>query len=302
LPFVRFTRDRRGYEHFYLVEATTNRRGKTRARVLYWFRSPPNVKVGREPFDDNVRRDLEAQYPDIAFDWRKIKETPIPSADVERWRERRRIERAEKSARRALQADRRESARVGERIEGETGELADVESLSDAEPLAVTDELDDRTDEPDAAELGDPNEPADVIDAAEQQADQLAPTEESANVDTAAPAGPRADGPRRRRRRRRGRRHPSAPQTAGAGDAGAPTPDSRVRTAESREATAESREPTTESREPTTESREQPTESREQPTESHEQPTEPREQAIEPRSTGPREQGAAAQPDEPDRG
>src|SRR6185436_19937733 len=104
MAFLRFNRDKRGYEHFYLVEATTNRRGKTRARVLYWFRTPPNVKVGREPFDESVRRALEQQNPGVVFDWSKIIETPIPSADAERWRERRRQERAEKAARRAAAA------------------------------------------------------------------------------------------------------------------------------------------------------------------------------------------------------
>ena len=94
MAFFRFSRDKRGYEHFYLVEPTTNRRGKSRPRVLYWFRTPPNVKIGREPFDDDVRRALEAQNPNVTFDWRKILETPIPSAEIEPWRERRRAERA----------------------------------------------------------------------------------------------------------------------------------------------------------------------------------------------------------------
>jgi len=98
MAFFRFSRDKRGYEHFYLVEPTTNRRGKSRPRVLYWFRTPPNVKIGREPFDDEVRRALEAQNPNVAFDWRKILETPIPSADVEKWRERRRVERVARQA------------------------------------------------------------------------------------------------------------------------------------------------------------------------------------------------------------
>lgn len=105
MAFFRFTRDKRGYEHFYLVEPVTNRKGRTRSRVLYWYRTPPNVRVGREPFDQAVRRALETQNPGITFDWRKILETPIPSADVEMWRERRRAERAEKAARRALAAD-----------------------------------------------------------------------------------------------------------------------------------------------------------------------------------------------------
>jgi hypothetical protein len=89
MAFLRFTRDKRGYEHFYLVQPTTNRRGKVRTRILYWFRTPPNVKVGRQPFDDALRRALEAQNPGVAFDWQKIVDTPIPSADAEKWRERR---------------------------------------------------------------------------------------------------------------------------------------------------------------------------------------------------------------------
>jgi hypothetical protein len=98
LAFLRFSRDKRGVESFALVHTTNNRRGKVRPRVLYWFRSPPDVKVGREPFDPAVRRALEAQNPDITFDWRAIVETPIPSADADKWRERRRAERAAKHA------------------------------------------------------------------------------------------------------------------------------------------------------------------------------------------------------------
>jgi hypothetical protein len=98
LAFLRFTRDKRGIENFYLVQPITNRRGKVRPRVLYWFRSPPDVKVGREPFDQTVRRALEAQHPDVDFDWRAIVETPIPSADAENWRARRRPHRAAKHA------------------------------------------------------------------------------------------------------------------------------------------------------------------------------------------------------------
>ena len=98
MAFLRFSRDRRGVENFYLVQPTTNRRGKVRPRVHYWFRSPPDVKVGRQPFDASVRRALELQNPGVEFDWRAIVETPIPSADADRWRERRRAERAAKNA------------------------------------------------------------------------------------------------------------------------------------------------------------------------------------------------------------
>jgi hypothetical protein len=101
MPFLRFTRDKRGYEQFALVHSV-NRRGKSVSRVLYWYRTPPDVKVGREPFDEAMRRAIETQNPDITFDWRQILETPIPSADADKWRERRRTDRIERAARQAL--------------------------------------------------------------------------------------------------------------------------------------------------------------------------------------------------------
>src|SRR5918911_1557463 len=128
MAFLRFTRDKRGYEHFYLVEPTVNRRGRTEPRVLYWFRTPPNVKVGREPFDAASRRALEKEYPDVRFDWPKILETPIPSADVERWREKRRAEKAEKAARRA--AATLDAAEEREEV-SEDGREADHDSSED---------------------------------------------------------------------------------------------------------------------------------------------------------------------------
>jgi hypothetical protein len=99
VTFLKFSRDKRGYEHFYLVHQTI-RRGGPRNRVLYWFRTPPGVKVGRAPFDDDVRRALEKQNPHVSFDWQKLLDTPIPppAPDTERWRERRRIDREMKHA------------------------------------------------------------------------------------------------------------------------------------------------------------------------------------------------------------
>ena len=117
MAFLRFSRDKRGYEHFQLVEPMT-RRGKTRTRVLYWFRTPPGIKVGRDPFDAATRRALEAQYPSVAFDWKRIIETPIPSADVEKWRERRREEKAARRAKKArAAAGVREAPQASEALE-----------------------------------------------------------------------------------------------------------------------------------------------------------------------------------------
>jgi hypothetical protein len=96
VAFFRFSRDKRGYEHFYLMEPAP--RGTGRPRVLYWFRTPPNVKVGRGPFEPEIRRSLEAQNPEVVFDWKAIVQAPIPPVDAERWRERRRAERAMREA------------------------------------------------------------------------------------------------------------------------------------------------------------------------------------------------------------
>ncbi len=99
MAFLRFSRDKRGYEHFYLLEPT-GRHDKSRTKILYWFRTPPGVRVGRPPFDEPLKRALREQYPGVAFDWKKFESTPIPpvTPDVEHWRERRKAERAAKQA------------------------------------------------------------------------------------------------------------------------------------------------------------------------------------------------------------
>ena len=171
MPFLRFSRDKRGVESFSLVHATTNRRGKVRPRVLYWFRTPPDIKVGREPFDAEVRRALEAQNPDITFDWRAIVETPIPSADADKWRERRRAERAAKHA--AAEEDSLEAANGAE--------AGEIESASSAiSPSAAT------------ATASDADSPSSAAQRAED-------------------ASSGGDANRKRRRRRGGARSGSAP-------------------------------------------------------------------------------------------
>jgi hypothetical protein len=174
VAFLRFSRDKRGYELFALVQPTTNRRGATRQRVLYMYRTPPDVKVGREPFDEAVRRALEAQYPDVSFDWKKILETPIPSADAERWRERRRAERAARQA-------------------------ASVEAAADEADAAESPEDLDLPTLPQPPTRGEPLASRETVDSAVNPVS----TSTSPAAVTAAPTG---DVARKRRRRRRGRR------------------------------------------------------------------------------------------------
>jgi hypothetical protein len=174
VPFLRFSRDKRGVESFALVHTTTNRRGKVRPRVLYWFRTPPDIKVGRQPFDPAVRRALEAQNPDITFDWRAIVETPIPSADADKWRERRRAERAAKSVVAAEESA--ETASGAIEIEADVDVDADADAGSEVEEIVAA---------PSEAAViaSDPAEPSTVTPPAQ--------------------SAPRSNDPNRKRRRRR---------------------------------------------------------------------------------------------------
>jgi hypothetical protein len=78
VPVLRFARDQRGYESTYLVGSV---RGKGEGQsLLYWFRTPPHVKVGRAAFDEDAIRLLEEQHPDIDFDWDRILAARPPAA------------------------------------------------------------------------------------------------------------------------------------------------------------------------------------------------------------------------------
>lgn len=71
LPYLRFSRDKHGYENTYVVH-TGRQRGRSRSRVLYWFRTPPGVRVGRSALDEDAIRLIEANNPDLEFDWTSI--------------------------------------------------------------------------------------------------------------------------------------------------------------------------------------------------------------------------------------
>jgi len=176
LPVVRFSRDRRGYEHTYLVDVSP-RGGNSSSRLLYWFRTPPGVKVGREAFDADVRRTLEEQYPDLTFDWKTIMATPMPTPAVD-WRSRRRAERATKVARR----------------------VARLEEDSDSEDMTVDAAPDDG-----ATVETDPLQPDDA-----ERGEGIVPARTETMTDVQLPAvaeGERRPGSGRRRRRRGGRHH-----------------------------------------------------------------------------------------------
>ena len=66
MPHLRLTADRRGYENTFLLHSSTP---GERAKVIYWYRTAPSLRVGRPALDDGAMRTLEEQYPDIDFDW-----------------------------------------------------------------------------------------------------------------------------------------------------------------------------------------------------------------------------------------
>ena len=48
---------------------------RQRTKILYVFRTPGGVRVGRDPLEPDVQRLIEAQYPDIPFNWNAVRET-----------------------------------------------------------------------------------------------------------------------------------------------------------------------------------------------------------------------------------
>jgi hypothetical protein len=69
VPFLRLTRDRRGFENTFLLHAD---QPGDRPRLLYWYRTAPGVLLGRSPLDEDAIRTIEDQHPDIDFDWPAI--------------------------------------------------------------------------------------------------------------------------------------------------------------------------------------------------------------------------------------
>ncbi len=69
MPFLRLTRDRRGFENTFLMHAD---RPGDRPRLLYWYRTAPGIMLGRAALDEDAIRTIEEQHPDIDFDWPAI--------------------------------------------------------------------------------------------------------------------------------------------------------------------------------------------------------------------------------------
>ena len=150
MPFLRLTRDRRGFENTYLMHAD---RPGDRPRILYWYRTAPGILQGRAPLDEDAIRTIEDQHPDIEFDWPAIlalsevmtpedeapapqshrKEKKRPAFARENQREPRRDDRAQESP--AAVEPSGESETTGERESVEAVEPAAVLPVEQAEPV-----------------------------------------------------------------------------------------------------------------------------------------------------------------------
>lgn len=145
---LRVSRDRRGYDHIYLIEES-RRRGRSEGRLLYWSRLPGGMRVGREPFDEETRTRLERANPGVAFDWPTLTKTLASSLAAARWAARQQLEQQQRATGRAQapraepgrQAPRRDGQRVGARSRGrdEAGETAPDEAggLASPEPTVA---------------------------------------------------------------------------------------------------------------------------------------------------------------------
>lgn len=75
MPFLRVTRDRRGFEHVAILHQDV-RRGRSRPTLVYFSRMPPSLRVGRMPLDADTRRAIEHAHPDLIFDWARLQYAP----------------------------------------------------------------------------------------------------------------------------------------------------------------------------------------------------------------------------------
>ena len=128
MPFLRLTRDRRGFENTFLMHAD---RPGDRPRLLYWYRTAPGVIQGRGALDEDAIRAIEEQHPDIDFDWPAIialsevmtpeEEAPPPRSQQQQQQQQ------SASARKKNRGPRRD-----DRARGSGGAVADLAQTNDA--------------------------------------------------------------------------------------------------------------------------------------------------------------------------
>jgi len=76
MPHLRTQRDKRNVDTVALFQSEGRDDGHGRARLVYFFKSPAWVRIGRTALDAEARQTLAAQYPDVRFEWDRLK---VPS-------------------------------------------------------------------------------------------------------------------------------------------------------------------------------------------------------------------------------
>ena len=137
-PFLRFSRDRHGYENTVLMHVA---QPGARPTILYWYRSAPGVRVGRAALDEDAIRTIEEQHPGIDFDWPHILEVgpPPPPPDLDR--------RAQQSRRKPRRADSAMAAVAPQPASLPVTDDAEAEAAAEAQ-LAPDDGAGEGVDEP----------------------------------------------------------------------------------------------------------------------------------------------------------
>ncbi|HEX5473048.1 MAG TPA: hypothetical protein VFX12_00180 [Vicinamibacterales bacterium] len=147
-----------------MVHAARRHGGRTESRILYWFRTPPGVRVGRAALDEDAIKMLEERHPDIRFDWTRMltqpalsPAEPAPGTPPNRRRDRRAPERPPRPrASQAVPAPRRqEPAAPAQEAAREPDAPVDAGRMDDEQTLDVPDEVAaDRPPAPAEARLG----------------------------------------------------------------------------------------------------------------------------------------------------
>jgi hypothetical protein len=128
VPFIRYSRDKRGYESTFVMHAYRPTQGAQQTRVLYMFRSLAHLKIGRKPLDPEVVEALEHTHPDLSFDWTALLREPAREA-------------AREDARARLARGGRQGGRQRERSSGrQGGRQARPTSRAEAAPVEVAPE------------------------------------------------------------------------------------------------------------------------------------------------------------------
>ena len=151
MPFLRLTRDRRGFENTFLLHAD---HPGAKARLLYWYRTAPGIVLGRPALDEDAIRTIEENHPDIEFDWPAILAlsevmTPEEEAPAPRPQQQQRREKKQKHR------DRRPESQAAQVAEPEADESEDSAFAPEEAAFAAEEPeatwLDDRDAEPDVA-------------------------------------------------------------------------------------------------------------------------------------------------------